>query len=86
MLMTTIKYNALTAKRLIKGFWYYTMRSTYVFQRHSELTAKQNVDLKALQQRCILEPEFYCALVYKFRVPFGTCIILEQYKKTVNRY
>ena len=64
---------ALTAKLLRQGYPYSKLRKAFskLFRRHSALVEKYSVSLKTLLQQGISEPEFYGALVYRFRKIVG---------------
>ena len=75
-----------TAKLLRQGYRYFKLRRAFskFYRRHSALVEKYSVNLKALLQQGILEPEFY--LVYRFRKIVGKSNFSEQIRKVINRY
>ena len=74
---------ALTAKLLRQGYRYVKLRKAFLkfYHRHSAFVEKYNVSLKTLLQQGILEPEFYGALVYRFRKIVGKSNFSEQFRK-----
>ena len=65
--------NILTAKLLIQGYRYQTVRKTFskFYRRHYDWTSKFNTGFKFLLKQGLSEPEFYGDLVYKFRQIVG---------------
>ena len=63
------RYKPLTAKLLQQGYRYRKLRKTFskFYRRHYELVSKFNVGLKPLLLQGLSEPEFYGALIYKFK-------------------
>ena len=78
----------LTAKLLKTGYRYQKLRKAFskFNRRHSYLVSKYNVGLKTLLLQCLLEHEFYCDLVYKFRKIIGKNIFSYHFKKINVRY
>ena len=74
----------LTAKLLRQGY----LRKAFskFYRRQSALVEKYSVSLKTLLQQGISEPEFYSALMYRFRKIVGKSNFSEQFRKLINRY
>ena len=72
----------------MRGYRYFKLRKAFskFCRRHSALVEKYSVNLKALLQQGISEPEFYGNLVYRFRKNVGKSNFLEQFRKLINRY
>ena len=78
----------LTAKLLQQGYRYHKLRKTFskFYRRHYELIPKYNVGLKTLLGEGLSEPEFYGALVYKFKKLIGRDDFSFQFRKIITRY
>ena len=78
----------LTAKLLRQGYRYFKLRKAFskFYRGHSALVEKYSVSLKTLLQQGISEPEFYGALVYRFRKIVGKSNFSEQFRKLIKRY
>ena len=80
---------SLTAKLLQQGYRYHKLRKTFskFYRRHSESVSKFNVGLKTLLHQGLLEPEFYCDLVYKFKKKIvGRADFSDQFRKIIVHY
>ena len=75
----------LTAKLLRQGYKYHKLRKAFskFYRRHFDLVSKHNDEFKTLLQRGLSEPEFYSALVYKFRKTIGKYHIPYHLKKII---
>ena len=76
----------LTAKLLIQGYRYHTIRKAFskFYHRHSELIVKYNIGLKTLLQQGISEPIFYGDIVYKFKRIVEKLILVSNSKRLSN--
>ena len=59
----------LTAELLKQVYRHHKIRKTFskFYHRHSKSIVKYHIELKTLLQQGILEPVFYCDLVFKFK-------------------
>ena len=69
MLLTSTRNKVLTARLLNQVYRYKNLRKAFskFYKRHFDLVSKFYVGFKSLLQQGLSEPEFYHALVYKFR-------------------
>ena len=78
----------LTAKLLRQGYTHHKLRKAFskFYRRHFDIVSKFNVGLKKFLLQGLSEPEFYGALLYKFRKIIGKNDFPYHFKKTIVRY
>ena len=78
---------ALTAELLRQGYRYHKIRKAFskFYRRHFHIVSKYNVGLKTLLSQGLSEPEFYGALVYKFRKVIGKYDFRYHFKMIIAR-
>ena len=78
----------LTAKLLNQGYQYHKLRKAFskFYRRYFNLVSKFNVGFKSLLQQGLLEPEFYCDLVYKLNKLYACNDFSTQFRKIILRY
>ena len=83
----TTRNKILTAKLLRQGYRYHKMHKAFLkfYRRHFDIVSKYNVELETLLLQGLSEPEFYGALVYKFRKLIGKNDFPYHFKKIIVR-
>ena len=83
----TTRNKVLTAKLLRQGYRYHKIHKAFLkfYRRHFDIVSKYNVELETLLLQGLSEPEFYGALVYKFRKLIGKNDFPYHFKKIIVR-
>ena len=73
---------------LKQGYWYHKLRKTFskFYRRYYDLISKFQVGLKSLLRQGLLEPDFYCDLVYKLKNIVGSKNLSAQFIKIISPY
>ena len=78
--------NWLTQKLLKQGYRYHKLRFSKFYRRYYDLISKFRVGLKSLLRQGLLEPEFYCGLVYKLKKIVGSTNFSAQFIKILSHH
>ena len=78
----------LAAKLLRQGYRYHKTRKAFskFYRRHFDIVSKYNVGLKTLLLQGLSAPDFYGALLYKFRKIIGKNDFSYHFKKIIVRH
>ena len=84
LFVSLVHFSVVETKPWLQSYCYHKAYSKF-YRRNSGLVDKYNVRLMKRLKQGILEPKFYCDLVYRFRKILEKSTFSVQFRKLVNR-